>query len=106
MGLAGLFAHMPPGYSQQFYCNRDGDLVVDGCSWWDREYLGRGGGAIVVTVIYDQTKDYYFYQPLIFGITMVFLVVFMPRGIGGVIEQAIVKRKFIEKHEEQNLGTS
>ena len=57
-------------------------------------------GAIVVTVIYDQTKDYYFYQPLIFGIIMVVMVVFMPHGIGGVLKQAMIKRKFIENHEE------
>merc|ERR1711969_46579 len=61
-------------------------------------------GAIVVTVIYDQTKEYYFYQPLIFGLTMVLLVVFMPRGIGGLIEREIVKQKFIKKHEDKEIG--
>ena len=108
-GLAGaLFAHMPPGY-----LHHNNFTVIEMVTLLLMVVLGGIGniwggvvGAIVVTVIYDQTKDYYFYQPLIFGITMVFLVVFMPRGIGGVIEQAIVKRKFIEKHEEQNLGTS
>jgi len=63
-------------------------------------------GAIVVTIIYDQTKDYYFYQPLIFGLTMVFLVVFMPRGIGGMIERMIVKKKFIQQHEEIEGGAA
>ena len=57
-------------------------------------------GAILVTVIYDQTKDYYFYQPLIFGIIMVVMVVFMPHGIGGVVKQSMIKRKFIENQEE------
>jgi branched-chain amino acid transport system permease protein len=61
-------------------------------------------GAIVVTVIYDQTKEYYFYQPLIFGISMVLLVVFMPRGIGGLIERMIVKQKFIKQHEDKEIG--
>ena len=28
-------------------------------------------GAIIVTIVYDQTLDYYFYQPLLFGLTMV-----------------------------------
>ena len=58
-------------------------------------------GAILVTIIYDQTKDDYFYQPLIFGIIMVLLVVFMPRGIGGLLERTLVKRKFIKKHEDK-----
>jgi branched-chain amino acid transport system permease protein len=108
-GLAGaLFAHMPPGF-----LHHNNFTVIEMVTLLLMVVLGGIGniwggvvGAIVVTVIYDQTKDYYFYQPLIFGVTMVLLVVFMPRGIGGVIGQAIVRRKFIEKHEEQNLGAT
>jgi hypothetical protein len=35
---------------------------------------------------------------------MVLLVVFMPRGIGGLIERMIVKQKFIKQHEDKEIG--
>ena len=106
-GLGGaLFAHMPPGY-----IHHNNFTIIEMITLLLMVVLGGIGniwggviGAIVVTVIYDQTKDYYFYQPLIFGITMVLLVVFMPRGIGGLIERKIVKQKFIKKHEEKEIG--
>jgi branched-chain amino acid transport system permease protein len=102
-GLAGaLFAHMPPGY-----LHHNNFTIIEMVTLLLMVVLGGIGnvwggviGAIVVTIIYDQTKDYYFYQPLIFGIIMVVMVVFMPHGIGGVVKQAMIKRKFIEKHEE------
>ena len=47
-------------------------------------------GAILVTVIYDQTLEYYRYQLLAFGLIMVLLVVFMPNGIGGLIDRRLV----------------
>jgi branched-chain amino acid transport system permease protein len=94
-GLGGaLFAHMPPGY-----IHHNNFTIIEMITLLLMVVLGGIGniwggviGAIVVTVIYDQTKDYYFYQPLIFGITMVLLVVFMPRGIGWLIELMIVKK--------------
>ena len=106
-GLGGaLFAHMPPGY-----IHHNNFTIIEMITLLLMVVLGGIGniwggviGAIVVTVIYDQTKDYYFYQPLIFGITMVLLVVFMPRGIGGLIERKIVKQKFIKKHEDKEIG--
>ena len=108
-GLAGaLFAHMPPGY-----IHHNNFTVIEMVTLLLMVVLGGIGniwggviGAIVVTIIYDQTKEYYFYQPLIFGLTMVCLVVFMPRGIGGLIERMIVKRKFIQKHEEKEIGVA
>jgi branched-chain amino acid transport system permease protein len=63
-------------------------------------------GAIIVTIIYDQTKDYYFYQPLIFGTSMVLLVIFMPRGIGGVIDRYFVTRRFIAAQEGKADGAA
>ena len=89
---------IPP--SQQFHHHRNGDPPAHGRSGGIGNIWGGVIGAIVVTVIYDQTKDYYFYQPLIFGIIMVVMVVFMPHGIGGVVKQAMIKRKFIENQEE------
>ena len=103
---AALFAHMPPGY-----IHHNNFTIIEMITLLLMVVLGGIGniwggviGAIVVTVIYDKTKDYYFYQPLIFGITMVLLVVFMPRGIGGLIERKIVKQKFIKKHEDKEIG--
>ena len=106
-GLAGaLFAHMPPGY-----IHHNNFTIIEMVTLLLMVVLGGIGniwggviGAIVVTIIYDQTKDYYFYQPLIFGMTMVLFVVFMPRGIGGLIERIIVKKKFIKKHEDKVIG--
>ena len=103
-GLGGaLFAHMPPGY-----IHHNNFTIIEMITLLLMVVLGGIGniwggviGAIVVTVIYDQTKDYYFYQPLIFGITMVLLVVFMPRGIGGLLGRMIVKKKFIKNHEDK-----
>ena len=108
-GLAGaLFAHMPPGY-----LHHNNFTIIEMVTLLLMVVLGGIGniwggviGAIVVTIIYDQTKDYYFYQPLIFGITMVLLVVFMPRGIGGLLGRMIVKKKFIKKHEDKVIGTA
>jgi len=106
-GLGGaLFAHMPPGY-----IHHNNFTIIEMITLLLMVVLGGIGniwggviGAIVVTVIYDQTKEYYFYQPLIFGISMVLLVVFMPRGIGGLIERMIVKQKFIKQHEDKEIG--
>ena len=106
-GLGGaLFAHMPPGY-----IHHNNFTIIEMITLLLMVVLGGIGniwggviGAIVVTVIYDQTKEYYFYQPLIFGLTMVLLVVFMPRGIGGLIERMIVKQKFIKQHEDKEIG--
>ena len=106
-GLGGaLFAHMPPGY-----IHHNNFTIIEMITLLLMVVLGGIGniwggviGAIVVTVIYDQTKEYYFYQPLIFGLTMVLLVVFMPRGIGGLIERKIVKQKFIKQHEDKEIG--
>jgi branched-chain amino acid transport system permease protein len=52
-------------------------------------------GAIMVTIIYDLTRDYYQYQLAMFGAVIVMTVLYMPRGIGGLIDQYLVKRRFI-----------
>ena len=71
-------------------------------------------GAIVVTIAYDQTKDLVIYfmdrpiviQPLVFGISMVLLVLFMPRGIGGWFEGVLRNRRFIKRNEEKLGGAA
>jgi branched-chain amino acid transport system permease protein len=52
-------------------------------------------GAILVTIIYDLTRDYYQYQLIIFGMIIVLTVSYMPKGIGGLIDRYIATRRFI-----------
>ena len=108
-GAAGaLFAHMPPGF-----IHHNNFTIIEMITLLLMVVLGGIGhiwggviGAIVVTIIYDQTKDYYFYQPLIFGLSMVLLVIFMPRGIGGMIDRYFVTRRFIAAQEGKTDGAA
>jgi branched-chain amino acid transport system permease protein len=116
-GLAGaLFAHMPPGY-----LHHNNFTVIEMVTLLLMVVLGGIGnvwggviGAIVVTIAYDQTKDLVVYfmdrpiiiQPLVFGISMVLLVLFMPRGIGGLFEGIQRNRRFIRRSEEKLGGTA
>jgi len=52
-------------------------------------------GAVIVTIIFDLTRDYYEYQLLIFGLVIVLTVMYMPTGIGGLIDRYIVTRGFV-----------
>jgi len=116
-GLAGaLFAHMPPGY-----LHHNNFTIIEMVTLLLMVVLGGIGnvwggviGAIVVTIAYDQTKDLVFYfmdrpiiiQPIVFGLSMVLLVLFMPRGIGGWIEGFQRNRRFIKQSEERLDGTA
>ena len=116
-GLAGaLFAHMPPGY-----LHHNNFTVIEMVTLLLMVVLGGIGnvwggviGAIVVAIAYDQTKDLVFYfmdrpiviQPLVFGLSMVLLVMYMPRGIGGWIEDFQRNRRFIRKSEERASGST
>jgi len=51
-------------------------------------------GAIVVTIIDDLTRDYYQYRMVMFGSVIVLTVMYMPRGIGGMIDHFLVRRRF------------
>lgn len=51
-------------------------------------------GAIVVTIIDDLTRDYYQYRMMMFGMVIVLVVIFMPRGIGGIIDDYLMRRRF------------
>lgn len=51
-------------------------------------------GAIGVTIINDLTQDYYQYRMLIFGAVIVLTVIWMPRGIGGMIDDWLIRRRF------------
>ncbi|MGH6921964.1 MAG: branched-chain amino acid ABC transporter permease [Geminicoccaceae bacterium] len=52
-------------------------------------------GAVLVTIVYDLTRDYYQYQLIIFGLIIVLTVSYMPKGIGGLIDRSIATRRFI-----------
>lgn len=51
-------------------------------------------GAIAVTIIDDLTRDYYQYRMMMFGMVIVLVVIFMPRGIGGIIDDFFMRRRF------------
>ena len=93
----GLYAHMIPGY-----LNPRNFTVIEMVTLLLMVVLGGLGhiwggiiGAIVVTIVYDITKDYYHYSLLLFGSVIVLTVLFMPRGIGGIIDRFISTRRFI-----------
>ena len=107
---------MPPGY-----LHHNNFTVIEMVTLLLMVVLGGIGnvwggviGAIVVAIAYDQTKDLVFYfmdrpiviQPLVFGLSMVLLVMFMPRGIGGWIEDFQRNRRFIRRSEERLGGTA
>ncbi len=97
-GCAGsLAAHMTPGF-----IHPNNYTLVEMVTLLLMVVLGGIGhiwggiiGAIVVTIIYDLTRDYYQYQLLIFGMVIVLTVTFMPSGIGGLIDRTIATRRFV-----------
>ena len=54
-------------------------------------------GAIIITIVYDLTRPLYEYQLFIFGLTIVFTILFMPKGIGGFIDKYFIDRRFKTK---------
>jgi branched-chain amino acid transport system permease protein len=97
-GCAGsLAAHMAPGF-----LHPNNYTIVEMVTVLLMVVLGGIGhiwggiiGAIIVTIIYDLTRDYYQYQLLIFGLVIVLTVMFMPTGIGGLIDRYLVTRGFV-----------
>ncbi len=101
-GLAGsLFAHMTPGY-----IHPNNFTIIEMVTLLLMVVLGGIGnvwggiiGAVIVTIIADLTRDFYFYQMLMFGSVIVFTVLFMPKGIGGIIDRYFVSRRFVAARE-------
>ena len=52
-------------------------------------------GAILVTLIYEWTRPYPEYQMLMFGMTAVLVVIYMPKGIGGLLDRFFATRRFL-----------
>jgi branched-chain amino acid transport system permease protein len=97
-GCAGsLAAHMTPGF-----LHPNNYTIVEMVTVLLMVVLGGIGhvwggiiGAIIVTIIYDVTRDYHEYQLLVFGFVIVLTVMFMPTGIGGIIDRYLVTRGFV-----------
>ena len=97
-GAAGsLAAHMTPGF-----IHPNNYTLVEMVTVLLMVVLGGIGhvwggiiGAIIVTIIYDLTRDYHEYQLLVFGFVIVLTVMFMPTGIGGLIDRYFVTRRFV-----------
>jgi branched-chain amino acid transport system permease protein len=96
-GCAGsLAAHMAPGF-----IHPNNYTIVEMVTLILMVVVGGIGhiwggiiGAVLVTIIYDLTRDYYQYQLIIFGMIIVLTVSYMPRGIGGLIDRQIATRRF------------
>lgn len=96
-GCAGsLKAHMAPGF-----LNPNDYTITEMVTLLLMVVFGGIGniwggiiGAIVVTIINDLTQDYYQYRMAIFGMSILLIVRFMPRGIGGIIDDYFVRRRF------------
>ena len=97
-GCAGsLAAHMSPGF-----LHPNNFTIVEMVTVLLMVVLGGIGhiwggivGAVLVTVIYDLTRDYHEYQLLVFGFVIVLTVMSMPTGIGGIIDRYLVTRRFV-----------
>lgn len=103
-GAAGsLFAHMTPGY-----IHPNNFTIIEMVTLLLMIVLGGLGhvwggiiGAILVTIIFDLTRDWYFYQMLMFGSVIVLTVLFMPKGIGGILDQHFVSKRFVAAREKR-----
>ena len=97
-GCAGsLQAHMSPGF-----LHPNSYTITEMVTLLLMVVLGGLGhiwggviGAVIITIIYDLTRDYYQYQMAIFGAVIVLTVIYMPRGIGGMIDDYLVRRRFV-----------
>jgi branched-chain amino acid transport system permease protein len=99
-GAAGaVYAHFPPGY-----IHPNNYTVIEMVTFLAMVVFGGLGhlwggiiGAVVITIIYDITRPLYQYQLFIFGLTIVFTILFMPKGIGGFIDKYFIDRRFKDK---------
>ena len=102
-GAAGaVYAHLPPGY-----IHPNNYTVIEMVTFLAMVVLGGLGhiwggiiGAVVITIIYDITRPLYQYQLFIFGLTIVFTILFMPKGIGGFIDKYFNDKRFKKKQAE------
>jgi branched-chain amino acid transport system permease protein len=99
-GAAGaVYAHFPPGF-----IHPNNYTVIEMVTFLAMVVFGGLGhlwggiiGAVVITIVYDITRPLYQYQLFIFGLTIVFTILFMPKGIGGFIDKYFIDRRFKDK---------
>ena len=53
-------------------------------------------GSILVTLLWDYTRPFPEIQMMMFGMSIVLIVIFMPKGIGGLLDRFFATRKFME----------
>jgi branched-chain amino acid transport system permease protein len=96
-GCAGsLQAHMAPGFlhPNNYTITEMVTLLLMVVFGGIGHIWGGVIGAVLVTLIDDLTRDYYQYRMMMFGAVIVFVVIFMPRGLGGIIDDTLVRRRF------------
>ena len=96
-GCAGsLQAHMAPGFlhPNSYTITEMVTLLLMVVFGGIGHIWGGVIGAIIVTIIDDVTRDYYQYRMAMFGSVIVLTVIFMPRGLGGLIDDFLLRRRF------------
>ena len=92
-GCAGsLQAHMAPGFlhPNNYTLTEMVTLLLMVVFGGIGHIWGGVIGAICVTIIDDLTRDYYTYRMMMFGMVIVLTVMYMPKGIGGIIDSYLV----------------
>jgi branched-chain amino acid transport system permease protein len=96
-GCAGsLQAHMSPGFlhPNSYTITEMVTLLLMVVFGGIGHIWGGVIGAIIVTIIDDLTRDYYQYRMAMFGSVIVLTVMFMPRGLGGLIDNFLMRHRF------------
>jgi branched-chain amino acid transport system permease protein len=96
-GCAGsLQAHMTPGFlhPNNYTITEMITLLLMVVFGGIGHIWGGVVGAVLVTLIDDATRDYYEYRMMMFGMVIVLVVIFMPRGLGGIIDDFFMRRRF------------
>ena len=97
-GCAGsLIAHLAPGF-----LHPNSFTIVEMVTVLLMIVMGGIGhiwggviGAVIVTIVFDLTREWQQYQLIAFGMVVVLTVLYLPRGIGGLIERYLARRRFV-----------
>jgi branched-chain amino acid transport system permease protein len=97
-GCAGsLLAHLAPGF-----LHPNSFTIVEMVTVLLMIVMGGIGhiwggviGAVIVTIVFDLTREWQQYQLIAFGMVVVLTVIYMPRGIGGLIDRYVARRRFV-----------
>jgi branched-chain amino acid transport system permease protein len=97
-GCAGsLIAHLAPGF-----LHPNSFTIVEMVTVLLMIVMGGIGhiwggviGAVIVTIVFDLTREWQQYQLIAFGMVVVLTVIYLPRGIGGLIDRYLARRRFV-----------